>query len=161
MLLDRFGGPLVATMVVESNAPGCRQLTREVRVVDGASRVDLINTIDKTEIRDAESVHFGFAPHIPRGIMRMEIPWAIIRPEQDQLAGACKNYFTIGRWVDVANQEIDPEPGQRAPARQPARHLLDPPQYSVMNNPRSMFTASCPQSQSCKNRETTRLTFPK
>ncbi|MFV2070416.1 MAG: glycoside hydrolase family 38 C-terminal domain-containing protein, partial [Pirellulales bacterium] len=102
-VVDR--GPLVATLAVESKAPGCRKLVREVRVIDGARRVDLINTIDKEDVRDAESVHFGFQPDLGLGVMRMEIPWAIIRPEQDQLPGACKNYFTIGRWVDVADEE--------------------------------------------------------
>jgi len=32
---------------VEAAAPGCNHLTREIRVVDGLDRVDLINTIDK------------------------------------------------------------------------------------------------------------------
>jgi len=36
-------------------------------------------------------------------VMRMDIPWAVVRPEEDQLPGACKNYFTVQRWVDVSN----------------------------------------------------------
>jgi hypothetical protein len=102
-VVDR--GPLMASLAVDSKAPGCRKLTREVRIIHGAGRVDLINTVDKEDIRDAESVHFGFEPKIPAGVMRVEIPWAIIQPERDQLPGACKNYLTMGRWVDVANEE--------------------------------------------------------
>ena len=37
--------------------------------------------------------------------MRMDIPWAVMRPEVDQMAGACKNWFTVGRWVDVSNRD--------------------------------------------------------
>ena len=37
--------------------------------------------------------------------MRMNTPLAVVRPELDQLPGACKNYFTVGRWVDVSNQD--------------------------------------------------------
>jgi len=35
----------------------------------------------------------------------MDTPWAVVRPEADQLPGACKNYFTVQRWVDVSNKD--------------------------------------------------------
>jgi alpha-mannosidase len=35
----------------------------------------------------------------------MDIPWAVVSPETDQLPGACKNYFTVQRWVDVSNAD--------------------------------------------------------
>jgi len=38
--------------------------------------------------------------------MRMDIPWAAVRIEDDLMPGACKNYFTVQRWVDVANDEF-------------------------------------------------------
>jgi hypothetical protein len=99
-------GPLVASLVVESPAPGCRKLTRHLRVVDGIPSVELINIVDKEPVLSPESVHFGFAVNVSNGVLRMDIPWAIIRPEQDQLPGACKNYFTVGRWLDVSNDDI-------------------------------------------------------
>jgi len=103
-VVDR--GPLVASLAVECDAPGCHKLVRHLRVVDGAPQVDLTNVVDKTQVRTPESVHFGFAPNVPGGVMHMDIPWAVIRPEQDQLPGACKNYFTIGRWLDVSNDDF-------------------------------------------------------
>lgn len=99
-------GPLVASLVVESEAPGCSRLVRQVRVVDGLDRVDLINTLDKQDIREKESVHFGFALQVPGGQMRLDTPWAVVRPEADQLAGACKNYLTVGRWADLSNDQF-------------------------------------------------------
>jgi len=36
----------------------------------------------------------------------MDVPWGVVRPEIDQLAGACKNYFTVQRWVDVSNDKF-------------------------------------------------------
>ncbi|MFQ6036301.1 MAG: hypothetical protein ACE5NM_10735, partial [Sedimentisphaerales bacterium] len=98
-------GPVVASLLIESGAPGCHKLTREVRVVDGLDRVDIINVIDKQKIYKPEAVHLAFAFNVPEGVMRMDIPWAIVRPEVDQLPGACKNYFTAGRWVDVSNED--------------------------------------------------------
>lgn len=101
-------GPLVASLLVESDAPGCNRLTREIRLAAGQDYVEIVNTIDKQRIADAahakEGLHFGYAFSVPGGVMRMDIPWAVMRPEADQLAGACKNWFTVGRWVDVSNE---------------------------------------------------------
>jgi len=96
-------GPLVASLLIESDAPGCNKLTREFRVIDGVDRVDIINVIDKKNIYKQEAVHLAFPFKIPEGVMRMDIAWAVVRPETDQLPGACKNYFTVQRWVDVSN----------------------------------------------------------
>ena len=98
-------GPLVASLLVESEAPGCAKFSREIRVIDGLVRVDIINVLDKKAVREKEGVHLGFAFDVPKGVMRMDIPWAVARPEIDQLPGSCKNWFTVGRWVDVSNQE--------------------------------------------------------
>ena len=98
-------GPLVASLMIEADAPGCRKLTREIRVIDGLDRVDLINTVDKEKVRSKEGVHFGFAFNVPEGVVRMDIPWAVVRPEEDQMPGACKNWFTVQRWVDVSNRQ--------------------------------------------------------
>jgi len=98
-------GPLVASLLIESDAPGCNKLVRELRVIDGIERVDIINIIDKKNICEQEAVHLAFPFKVPEGVMRMEIPWAVVSPEIDQLPGACKNYFTVQRWVDVSNAE--------------------------------------------------------
>ena len=98
-------GPLVASLLIESDAPGCHKLTRELRLIEGIDRVDIITTIDKQKIYKQEGVHLGFDFNIPGGVMRMETPWAVVRPEDDQLPGACKNYFTVQRWIDVSNDD--------------------------------------------------------
>lgn len=98
-------GPLVASVLVESEAPGCNKLARELRVIDGIDRVDVIDVIDKKNIYDPESVHLAFGFNVPAGVVRMDTPWAVVRPEADQLPGACKNFFTVQRWVDVSNQD--------------------------------------------------------
>ncbi len=98
-------GPLVASLLIESDAPGCHKLTREVRLVTGLDRVDIINVIDKQKIYKQEGVHLAFAFDVPKAVCRMDVPWAVVRPEVDQLPGACKNYFTVQRWVDVSNKD--------------------------------------------------------
>ncbi len=99
-------GPLVASLLVESDAPGCKKLTREIRLVDGLDRVEIMDTVDKTAVRTVEGVHLGFGFNISDPAVRINIPWAVIQPETDQLPGACKNWFPVERWVDISNDRL-------------------------------------------------------
>jgi hypothetical protein len=105
-------GPLVASLIVESAAPGCRKLVRELRVVAGLDYVELTNTVDKERLQaksyrakeGKESVNFAFPFAVPEGDMLLDIPLGIMRPEVDQMPSACKNWFSVGRWADVSNR---------------------------------------------------------
>jgi hypothetical protein len=116
-------GPLVVSVRVESAAPGCNSLVRRVRLVVGEDHVELTNVVDKKRAplnphpgkggpgddfaqREAkESVQFAFPLAVRDGAMRMDIPLGMMRPEIDQLPGACKNWLPVGRWIDVSNAE--------------------------------------------------------
>ena len=97
-------GPLVASLAVTCDAPGCKQLTREVRLIGGLDRVEIIDTVDKLRVRTIEGVHFGFAFNVPNPEVHINSPGAVIRPEKDQLPGACKNWLEVERWADVSNE---------------------------------------------------------
>lgn len=99
-------GPLVASLIVESAAPGCKLLSREVRVVDGIDRVEFINCIDKLPIRAKEGLHFAYDFDVPDPQVRMDVGLAVVRPEVDQIPASCKNWFSVQRWVDVANDDF-------------------------------------------------------
>jgi len=99
-------GPLVASLLIESDAPGCKRLLREVRVVDGLDSVEIINTVDKLPVRAKEGLHFGFGFDVPGGTVRMDVGWAAVRPELDQIPASCKNWFSVQRWVDISNDRF-------------------------------------------------------
>jgi hypothetical protein len=99
-------GPLLASLVVESEAPGCKRLIREVRVINGLDRVELINTIDKLPVRKKEGLHFGYGFNVPDGNVRFDVGWAAVRPELDQIPASCKNWFSVQRWVDISNDKF-------------------------------------------------------
>lgn len=115
----RESGPLIASLVAESGAPGCRRLTREIRIETGSDAVEIIDTVDKAPALLAphpgdweyartggkESVNFAFPLRVPDGVMRMDIPLSLMQPDVDQIPGACKNWFPVNRWVDVANDD--------------------------------------------------------
>ncbi len=99
-------GPVLVSLLIESAAPGCRRLAREVRLIDGLDRVEIINLIDKQPIRSKEGLHFGYGFNVPDGTVRMDVGLAMVRPELDQIPAACKNWFSVQRWVDISNDKF-------------------------------------------------------
>lgn len=98
-------GPLVVSLVAESDAPGCNRLVREVRLVDGIDRVDISDLVDKKAVRSVEGVHLGFNFNVPDPVVHINSPGTIGEPEKDQLPGACKNWFCVERWVDISGSD--------------------------------------------------------
>ena len=105
-LVPKETGRLVSSIIIESTAPGCNRLSREVRLVHGIPRIDIINELDRAQIREPGGIHFGFPFNIPDGEIRVNSPWAVVQPEKDQIKGACKNWFTVQRWIDVSNENF-------------------------------------------------------
>ena len=46
------------------------------------------------------------ASRCPAATVRMDVPWGVVRPELDQIPGACKNWFTVQRYVDISNEDF-------------------------------------------------------
>jgi len=106
-------GPLVASLIIESTAPGCKSLKREVRIVAGQDHVEIINTLDKerlnvksyTDKEGKESANFAFPFNVPDGDVLLDVPFGTMRPDVDQIPSACKNWFSVNRWADVSNDK--------------------------------------------------------
>lgn len=106
-------GPLVASLIIDSAAPGCKTLSRELRVTAGFDTLEIINRVNKERLKaksyeakeGKESVHFAFPFAVPGGEFVLETPLGFVRPETDQIPGACKNWLEINRWADVSNKE--------------------------------------------------------
>lgn len=104
-------GPLLASLLVEREAPGCKRLVTEIRITAGADTVEIDNLIDKARLDAAnylttkESLNFGFPFNVPEGQLRMDVPFGVFRPDVDPIPGSCKNWFSVGSWVDVSNND--------------------------------------------------------
>jgi alpha-mannosidase len=81
-------------------------MTREVRLINGIPRIDIIDELDRPLIREPEGIHFAFPFNIPDGKIRVNSPWAVVQPEKDQMKGACKNWFSVQRWIDISNENF-------------------------------------------------------
>jgi len=99
-------GSLVVSLLVEADAPGAKLYSSEVRLVEGIERVDLVTHIDKRSVREKEGVHLAFPFNVPGGQLRYDVANGVVRPEADQLAGACKNFYSVQSWVDISNRDF-------------------------------------------------------
>jgi alpha-mannosidase len=77
-------GPLVATLRIESAAPGCAGptgLVRRLRLIDGFDHLELINTTRKLRERRPEGLYFGFPFNLPGATARIDVPRpVVVRP---------------------------------------------------------------------------------
>ncbi len=96
-------GPLVISYVTEGVIADRGSVRREVRLIEGIDRIEMLNTIDKRPVREKEAFYFAFDLEFDAPTTRMDVGWGVVRPELDQLPGSCKDYFSVQRWVDVSN----------------------------------------------------------
>ncbi|MBS1669571.1 MAG: hypothetical protein JST58_19535 [Bacteroidetes bacterium] len=113
-------GTVLAILLVESDAPGCNKLTREIQLVKGMDYVELTDILDKrpavlnphpgdyawANTEGKESLNIGFPFQVPDGMVRLDLPLAIMQPVRDQIPSACKNWLEVGRWADVSNKDF-------------------------------------------------------
>jgi hypothetical protein len=98
-------GPLLVSLEVETRAPGCEKLTREIRLTRGVDRLEIIDTLDKQAVYEPEGVHLAFPFNVPGGEIRIDSAWGHYRVEKGQIPGANRNYFTVQRWLDISNEQ--------------------------------------------------------
>ena len=98
-------GDLISVIGVESVAPGCNSLVSYYTLIGGVDRVYVATVTDKIKTYDQEGVHLAFPFNVPDGEMFIDLALGAYRPEKGQPKGACKNYFTPERWVDISNQD--------------------------------------------------------
>ncbi len=98
-------GPLIVSFLVTSVAPGTKKLSQEIRLIKGLNRIDLINTIDKSKVREKEAVNFAFPFNIPGGKMKIDLGVGVLEPDINQLTGSCRDFNCAQRWVDISNDK--------------------------------------------------------
>ena len=95
-------GPLVATLRIESDAPGAKRLVRRVTVIAGDDRVWLETVVDKSKVREKESAHVAFPFNIASPVVRVDEGEAVVIFGKDQLPGSCFDFIGVHSAVDVS-----------------------------------------------------------
>lgn len=98
-------GPLLGSLLVEADAPGCTAYEAEIRLVSGSARIEIIDRIVKQAVREKEGVHISFPFNVPGARIRYDVANGFVEPEENQLAGSCKNFFSVQGCVDISNAE--------------------------------------------------------
>ena len=69
---------------------------------NGLDYMQVAVTIDKKAIRDKEAVHIAFPFLIKNPEVKIGIDSAYITPENGQLPGSNKDFYSVQRWLDVS-----------------------------------------------------------
>lgn len=99
-------GPVVVTLQVESDAEGCNNLTRQMSLIRDLDRLDIKNMVDKKDIfKDFENLRFYYHFNIPNSETNIDLGWASMFPEREQLRGVNKNFYSVLNQLEVMNTD--------------------------------------------------------
>jgi alpha-mannosidase len=98
-------GPVVSSFKIRSKAPGSLALESEVILFAGLKRIDLVNRLQKEDVRLPEAVYFAFPFRMDGGEFRFEIADGMMRPEVDQLPRTVRDWHTVQNWVELAGAD--------------------------------------------------------
>jgi hypothetical protein len=101
--LERKRNPGVAeTMIVQSSGTMAPRITTTVHVWEQIKRIDIANRFDKTPTYDKEAVYFAFPFAAQQPTFRYEVPAGIVNANRGMLPGACRDWFAVQDFVEVA-----------------------------------------------------------
>jgi hypothetical protein len=98
--------PLGIRVVQRLEAPGVRGLTQEVFLPSYADHVELTSSYEMTDETGPEATYLAFPFDVPNPRVRLDLGGQTLEPEREQLPGACHDYFTVQRWVDLSNRDF-------------------------------------------------------
>lgn len=92
-------------IVQKLDAPGIDgKLIQRIFLPDGANYIECASEWDMPSTTHPEARYITFPFNLPDATARFDIGGQPVIPEQDQLPGACRDYFTVQGWVDFAGQ---------------------------------------------------------
>ncbi len=98
--------PLGTRVVQRLQAPGVRELVQEVFLPAWADHIVCTATWQMTQETAPEATYLAFPLAVPAARVFFDVGGQAVEPEVDQLPGACRDYFTVQRWVALAGPEF-------------------------------------------------------
>ena len=84
-------------------APGVENLVQEVFLPSYADQIELTASWDMSSSTFPEATYLAFPFEMESPRAWVDLGGQAFQPELDQLPGACRDYFTAQRWVELAN----------------------------------------------------------
>jgi hypothetical protein len=98
--------PLGQRLLVQAKSMNTPRITTEYLLHDQIKRVDIVNTIEKVETRAKEAVYFAFPFAAEKPGLEYQIQNGWVRPNDDQMPGACREWFTPQNLVHVRDGDF-------------------------------------------------------
>ncbi|MHC4563345.1 MAG: glycoside hydrolase family 38 N-terminal domain-containing protein [Planctomycetota bacterium] len=98
-------GPIMASLLITSQAPGCPQVTQEIVLQAGVKRVDFNNRVLKDSTPLLE-LYFAFPFKVDQPKFTFEGTNSVIRPFVDQFPGSNTNYYSVQHWANVSDGQM-------------------------------------------------------
>ena len=105
-VVENVKTPLGHRIVVVAKSKNTPSIRSEYLLYDRLQRVDIVNTIEKEETRAKEAVYFAFPFAAEKPALEYQIQNGWCRPNDDQMPGACREWFTPQNLVHVQDGEF-------------------------------------------------------
>jgi len=98
--------PLGQRLIIETKSKNTPKVVSEYLLYDAVKRVEIVNTVEKDEVRAKEAIYFAFPFAAQTPAMEYQIQNGWCRPNQDQMPGACREWFTPQNLVHVQDGDF-------------------------------------------------------
>jgi alpha-mannosidase len=97
--------PVGVRVIQRLEAPGVDDLVQATTLVEGVDAVLLESSWRMRDTRSPEATYLAFPLALRHPVVRFDAGGQAVRPEEDQLPGVCRDYFTVQTWVDLEGAE--------------------------------------------------------
>lgn len=98
-------GPVLKRIHITCSMSGSNEVSYEISQYSGLDFLLVTTIIDKKAVREKESVHIAFPFAIDNAVVRIGVGDGFISPDERQIAGSNKDFFSVQRWIDVSGND--------------------------------------------------------
>lgn len=106
-IVENVRTPLGRRLVVTTSCSNAPSIRSEYLLYDALRRVDIVNTVEKAPTRQKEACYFAFPFAAARPAFEYQIQNGWCRPNEDQLPGACREWFAVQNVVHLRDGDFD------------------------------------------------------
>jgi hypothetical protein len=93
--------PVGVEVTQRLQAPGVADLVQTVTLIEGLDEIRFASRWHAADTAEPEATYLVFPFALGGAQLRYDVGTQPVRPEADQIPGACRDYFSVQRWVDL------------------------------------------------------------
>jgi hypothetical protein len=94
--------PWGQTIVYKLAGANAHEIATEIRLYNAEKKIEFVNRVQKDPVNQKEAVYFAFPFAAPDPQFEYEGQSGTVNPARDSLAGANREWFTVGHWASVS-----------------------------------------------------------